>query len=225
MSTTAHILVVDDDARLRGLIKRYLVQHDLRVTEAQDAAQARKLIATLDFDLAIVDVMMPGEDGMSLTTDWAADKTVPVILLTARGDPGDRIAGLKAGADDYLAKPFEPEELLLRIQAVLRRVPSGPAPTVLMLGACEYHCDTHSLWREGAPVRLSPAETTLMKTLSAQPNTAMPRWRLAETLGEGGDRTVDVHVTRLRRKLEPDPKAPVYLRTERGVGYMLVPDA
>lgn len=224
-TSSYHILVVDDDDRLRTLIKQYLSGHGFRVTEGRDAAHARNLIETFDFDLAIVDIMMPGEDGISLTKDWAANGVLPIILLTARDGTNDRIEGLKAGADDYLPKPFEPEELVLRIKSILRRAPKAAPIAELLLGRVHYNIEQSSLWNGDTPIRLSPAEATLMGLMAQTPNIAVPRWKLAEALGEGGDRTVDVHVTRLRKKLEPNPKAPVYLRTQRGVGYVLVPDA
>jgi len=228
----AHVLVVDDDARIRDLLKRYLHRHGYLCTVARDARQARRLLESLAFDLLIVDVMMPGEDGVSLTRSLEGDLGVPVLMLTARGESGDRIAGLEAGADDYLVKPFEPRELLLRIAAILRRAvappPAAEAPRHLALGAASYDTGRGELTMAGEAVRLTTSEQALLRVLAAHRNEAVSRARLAEVLGgaEGHvqDRAVDVQITRLRRKIEADPKAPRYLQTVRGAGYMLAPD-
>jgi two-component system phosphate regulon response regulator OmpR len=186
---------------------------------------------TLDFDLAVFDVMMPGEDGFSLTR-WlrerkgAAGRT-PVLMLTARGLAEDRIEGLKLGADDYLAKPFEPEELVLRIEAILRRAQSRPVQTqsaVIQLGGCQFDPDRGELTSDGALVRLTEAEVALLRRLSRCPHEPVDRLELAKETVDPSGRAVDVQVTRLRRKIEADPKAPRYLQTVRGVGYMLAPD-
>ncbi|TVQ56272.1 MAG: response regulator [Rhodobacteraceae bacterium] len=227
-----HVLVVDDDARIRALLNRYLSRNGHRVTEAQDAAQARRLIASLSFDVMVVDVMMPGEDGLSFTRAVRPTVDTPVLMLTARGDTEDRIKGLESGADDYLAKPFEPRELLLRIAAILRRaVPrEAPpeAPKTITLGPLRYDMRRGELWRGGEPVRLTGNESALMRALSAAANTPVSRSDLvAELGGEEGpanERAVDVQITRLRRKLGDDPRAPRYLQTVRGEGYMLTPD-
>jgi two-component system, OmpR family, phosphate regulon response regulator OmpR len=227
----AHLLIVDDDERIRALLKRYLVRQGYLVTAARDAGQARRLLAGLAFDLVVLDVMMPGEDGVSLTR-WLRDAVrTPVILLTARGETGDRIAGLEAGADDYLAKPFEPRELVLRINAILRRSPQPAArgPAVLMLGRMRYEPDSGEL-RDGAtPIRLTQTEAALMRIFAARPGEVISREALVDQLGRdrGGngdqaqERAVDVQITRLRRKIEPDPRRPRYLQTVRGEGYML----
>lgn len=230
-STDRHLLVVDDDDRIRDLLKQYLSRHGFRVTVAPGGAAARSLLDTLDFDLAVFDVMMPGEDGFSLTK-WlrerkgAAGRT-PVLMLTARGLPEDRIEGLKLGADDYLGKPFEPEELLLRIEAILRRAEARPAPASsgpLSLGACRFDLERGELTRDGAPVRLTEAEVALLKRLARDPHEAVDRLELARETVDPSGRAVDVQVTRLRRKIETDPKTPRYLQTVRGVGYLLAPD-
>ena len=220
-----HLLVVDDDDRIRDLLRRYLSREGLRVTTAADAAAARRLVETLDFDLVVVDVMMPGEDGFSLTRWLRKRGPTPVLILTARGLPDDRIEGLSLGADDYLPKPFEPQELLLRIEAILRR--AGPKPTgprSVKLGDCAFDLDRGRLSRGGAPVRLTEAEARLLKTLALNAHAPVDRLDLAGDGGEGSARAVDVQVTRLRQKLENDPKNPRYLQTVRGVGYMLAPD-
>ena len=201
---------------------------------ARDAAQARRLLSGLDFDMLVMDVMMPGETGVALTRDLRQSMAVPILLLTARGETQNRIEGLEAGADDYLVKPFEPRELLLRINAILRRVPQArPAdlPKVLQLGQVRYDLDRGELWRGPDLVRLTATETILMRRLSAQPGVAMSREQLAGDIGRGleseavgQERAVDVQITRLRRKIEDDPKAPRYLQTVRGEGYMLQPE-
>jgi two-component system, OmpR family, phosphate regulon response regulator OmpR len=220
-----HVLVVDDDDRIRDLLRRFLARAGFRVTAAADAAAARRLAETLDFDLVVVDVMMPGEDGFSLTRWLRKRGPTPVLILTARGLPDDRIEGLSLGADDYLAKPFEPQELLLRIEAILRR--AGPKPTgprKVALGEFAFDLDRAELSRDGALVRLTEAEAQLLKTLAQNAHAPVDRLDLAGDGAEAGMRAVDVQVTRLRRKLEADPKNPRYLQTVRGVGYMLAPD-
>jgi two-component system phosphate regulon response regulator OmpR len=220
-----HLLVVDDDDRIRDLLRRYLTREGLRVTTAADAAAARRLVETLDFDLVVVDVMMPGEDGFSLTRWLRKRGPTPVLILTARGLPDDRIEGLSLGADDYLGKPFEPQELLLRIEAILRRAgPKPSGPRKVTLGACAFDLERGELTRDGSLIRLTEAEAQLLKTLAQNAHAAVDRLDLASDGADAGARAVDVQVTRLRRKLEADPKNPRYLQTVRGVGYMLAPD-
>ena len=240
----AHLLVVDDDERIRGLLQKFLIRNGFLVTVARDAAQARRLLAGLDFDMLVLDVMMPGEDGIALTRAIRArpgvSGGVPILLLTAKGEAANRIEGLEAGADDYLVKPFEPKELLLRINAILRRMPSvkaqAPGPKVLHLGEVRYDMERGELWHGSEPVRLTATEAQLMRVLAAQPGEPVSRERLVGDLGpaeeaedrSGGEkaqeRAVDVQITRLRRKIEADPKQPRYLQTVRGAGYMLQPD-
>jgi two-component system phosphate regulon response regulator OmpR len=226
-----HLLVVDDDDRIRELLKEYLTRKGFRVTAAPGGATARQLMETLDFDLAVFDVMMPGEDGFSLTR-WlrerrgAAGRT-PVLMLTARGLAEDRIEGLKLGADDYLAKPFEPEELLLRIEAILRRAqgrPAGASNGAISLGRCQFDLDRGELSCDGLAIRLTEAEVALLKRLARSPHEPVDRLELARETVDPSGRAVDVQVTRLRRKIETDPKTPRYLQTVRGVGYLLAPD-
>ncbi len=227
-----HLLIVDDDERIRGLLRKFLMRNGFLVTAARDAAHARRILAGLDFDLIVLDVMMPGEDGMSLTRAIRETSVTPVLLLTARGETEDRIAGLEAGADDYLAKPFEPKELLLRINAILRRMPepdkTAAVPKVLHLGPIRYDIDRGEMWQGEDPVRLTATEAQLMRIFSANPGEPITRVRLVEELGrdkgQAQERAVDVQITRLRRKIEEDPKQPRYLQTVRGAGYMLVPD-
>ena len=228
----AHILVVDDDQRIRSLLKQFLIKNGYLVTEARDAAHARKILAGLAFDLLIVDVMMPGEDGFSLTKGVRDSVESPILLLTAKGDTEDRITGLEAGADDYLPKPFEPRELLLRVAAILRRAAIVPQqdepPKTLALGDTRYDIGRGEMWRGENLVRLTSTEVALMRVFAKTPNEALSRARLVEELGgaAGGaqERAVDVQITRLRRKIETDPKNPRYLQTVRGEGYMLTPD-
>ncbi|QQA43021.1 response regulator [Pelagovum pacificum] len=228
----AHILIVDDDERIRGLLQKFLARNGFLVSSARDAAHARRLLAGLEFDLIVLDVMMPGEDGVSLCRDLRTRIVTPILLLTAKGETGDRIAGLEAGADDYLGKPFEPKELLLRINAILRRVPAAePAvvlPKVLQLGPCRYDIERGEMWRGEDLVRLTATENQLMRIFSGRPGEPLSRTTLVEELGRSGgqaqERAVDVQITRLRRKLENDPKQPRYLQTVRGAGYMLAPD-
>ena len=228
----AHLLVVDDDERIRGLLQKFLIRNGFLVTVARDASQARRLLAGLEFDLLVLDVMMPGEDGISLTRTLRQNLTVPILLLTAKGETSNRIEGFEAGADDYLIKPFEPKELLLRINAILRRVPAAkpasPAPKVLHMGPVRYDMDRGELWRGQDLIRLTSTEAALMRIFSAQPGTAMSRDKLVGDLpredSAGQERAVDVQITRLRRKIEDDPKSPRYLQTVRGEGYMLQTD-
>lgn len=236
MSEARHLLVVDDDDRIRGLLKEYLSRAGFRVTGAADAAGARRMLDSLDFDLLILDVMMPGEDGLSLTRSIRAEAgpkaDTPILMLTARGLADDRIEGLASGVDDYLSKPFEPQELLLRIEAILRRArgPRERAARKLTLGHCIFDLGRGELLQDGLLVRLTEAEGNLLRRLAQTPNVAIDRLELARGAGpipdveEGASRAVDIHVTRLRRKIEADPKNPRYLQTVRGVGYMLAPD-
>jgi two-component system phosphate regulon response regulator OmpR len=224
-----HLLVVDDDDRIRELLKEYLARAGFRVTAAAGGAPARKLIGSFDFDLAVFDVMMPGEDGFSLTR-WLREQKgpagrTPVLMLTAMGESANRIEGLKLGADDYLAKPFEPEELLLRIEAILRRAQDRPAQGgPLLLGRCQFDPDRGELTSDGEPVKLTEAEVALLRQLARTPDEPVERLELARGAGDPSGRAVDVQVTRLRRKIEADPRAPRYLQTVRGVGYRLAPD-
>jgi two-component system phosphate regulon response regulator OmpR len=222
----AHVLVVDDDLRLREVLRKYLVRNGFMVTTAEDAADARAKLKSLSFDLIVLDVMMPGESGLELTDSLRRENPVPILLLTARGEPDDRIAGLEAGADDYMSKPFEPRELVLRMNSILRRVPkpADPAPEV-RLGAWLFVPDRDELRNGDEIVRLTSTEAGLLRILSAQPGTILSREELAERVGVAGNaRTVDVQVSRLRSKIEPDPKLPRYLHTVRGEGYVLRPD-
>lgn len=232
MDQDAHLLIVDDDERIRDLLKKFLMRNGFLVTAARDAAHARRVLSGLDFDMIVMDVMMPGEDGVSLTKALRETSETPILLLTAKGETEHRIAGLEAGADDYLPKPFEPKELLLRINAILRRMPETPTeeavPKILHLGPIRYDIERGTMWRGDDMVRLTATESQLMKIFSACPGEAVSRTKLVEDLGRDRDqaqeRAVDVQITRLRRKIEENPKQPRYLQTVRGAGYMLSPD-
>lgn len=230
MTAPAHLLIVDDDERLRSLLQKFLRREGFLVTTARDAAHARRILAGLDFDLVVLDVMMPGEDGVSFCRWLRAQGGMPVVLLTAREGTADRIAGLEAGADDYLSKPFDPRELVLRINAILRRMPKAPhmGPRSLQIGPLRYDLERGELWSGEQPVRLTASEAQLMRIFAARPHEVLTRSALVEDLGQGGDpvqeRAIDVQITRLRRKLEPDPRQPRYLQTVRGEGYLLAPD-
>jgi two-component system, OmpR family, phosphate regulon response regulator OmpR len=221
----SHILVVDDDDRLRDLLKRYLSQQGHDITTAKDAATARRLLHTLAFDLIILDVMMPGETGLSLLDGLRQQRTAtPVLLLTARGDAGDRIDGLRRGADDYLSKPFEPEELALRILSILRRASPDPPVEEVRLSGQVFNVPKGELRKDGRLVRLTESETQLLTILAARAGAPVSRQELAVLASAGVERSVDVQVTRLRRKIEPNPREPVHLQTVRGVGYRLAGD-
>ncbi len=232
MTEIAHVLIVDDDARIRSLLQKFLARNGFMVTGARDAAQARRLLEGLQFDILVLDIMMPGETGLELTASLRETLSTPILLLTARGDADDRILGLEAGADDYLAKPFEPRELLLRINAILRRVPKPAArsepPRTLHLGDVRFDVGRGELWRGREMIRLTATEAMLMRIFAARANEPVSRIELVEDLGggvaEAQERAIDVQITRLRRKIETDPRAPRYLQTVRGSGYMLAPD-
>ncbi len=227
-----HLLIVDDDERIRGLLQKFLMRHGFLVSVARDTAHARRLLAGLEFDLIVMDVMMPGEDGVEMTRSLRETLATPILLLTARGETADRIAGLEAGADDYLVKPFEPKELLLRINAILRRMPEpepeNTAPKVLHLGPSRFDIERAELMQGDEMIRLTATEVQLMRIFVDSLREPVTRARLVEELGrnkgQAQERAVDVQITRLRRKLEVDPKQPRYLQTVRGEGYMLVPD-
>ena len=220
-----HILVVDDDARLRELLRDYLGVNGFNVTTAEHAAEARRKLAGIDFDLIVLDVMMPGESGFDLTEHLRATSRVPVLLLTSRGDADDRIAGLERGADDYLQKPFEPRELILRIQNILRRGGPGRAkPEPFSINGHAFDGDHGELRSDDRVIRLTASEATLLSVFAASTGTTLSRSELARRAGTNSERAVDVQITRLRRKIEPDPRNPRHLRTVWGKGYVLWPD-
>ncbi|MGH7091838.1 MAG: response regulator [Stellaceae bacterium] len=223
-----HLLVVDDDARLRELLRRYLTGEGFRVTTATNAVEARAKLQSFAFDLLIIDVMMPGEDGLDLTRSLRAVGSIPILLLTAMAEPKNRIEGLERGADDYVVKPFEPRELVLRIRNILQRAPHEPeaaAPAVLCFGGFALDLGRGELKRGEAPVRLTAAEIALLLALAKSPGRPFTREALSLEAGIAGTlRRVDVQMTRLRRKIETDPKFPRYLQTVRGTGYVLKTD-
>ena len=224
-----HLLVVEDDDRLRDRLRRYLADQGFVVTAARHAEEARAHLAAIHVDLIVLDVMMPGQDGIALTRDLRGQIRTPILLLTARGEAEDRIAGLEAGADDYLPKPFEPRELVLRIRGILRRTSgrvASPDLGPVRLGDLVFDPARTELRRGEDRIHLTGAEASLLTALVLHGGAVLSRddlTRLAQINGTG--RTVDVQVTRLRRKIEPDPRSPRYLHTVRGEGYMLRTDA
>jgi len=219
-----HLLVADDDARLRELLRRYLTDNGFRITTAADASEARSQLAGFAFDLVVLDVMMPGESGLELTQMLRSEGRVPVLLLTAMAEPEDRINGLEQGADDYLSKPFEPRELVLRIRNILQRRPNADTvPHNLRFGGCRFDVVRGELYRCGDLVHLTAAEAGLLLILAQKAGQAVSREELSLSLS-GNVRNVDVQMTRLRRKIERDPRFPRYLQTIRGTGYTLKPD-
>lgn len=218
-----HLLVVDDDSRIRTLLSRLLVENGYRVTTAASAAEARSRLEGLTFDLLVLDVMMPGESGVDLARALRKTSAVPILMLTARAETEDRITGLEAGVDDYLAKPFEPRELLLRIGSILKRALPPPQKAIesVRFGDFTFHLERGELTRDGEIVRLTERERDMLRTLAEEPGETVPRLALAGG-GATSERAVDVQVNRLRRKLERDPANPIYLQTVRGIGYRLV---
>ncbi len=233
MSTAAepaHLLVVDDDSRLRALLQRFLTEQGFRVTAAADAAAARHALASVSFDLMVLDVMMPGESGIELTESLRRDGAeVPILMLTARGAPDDRVQGFESGVDDYLAKPFDPRELALRIRTILRR--AAPLPVAehslgpVQLGPRWFDPNRAELRGPEGVVRLTGGEQALLLALARRPGDVLSREEIAHALGtpEAGERAIDVQVTRLRRKVEPDPREPRFIQTVRHRGYVLRP--
>ena len=218
-----HLLVIDDDKRIRTLLSRYLGDNGFRVTIAGNAAEARRRLSGLAFDLLIVDVMMPGEDGMALTRSLRQTMKVPILMLTARAEAESRIRGLEYGADDYLAKPFEPRELVLRINNILKH--GGPPKTPLIeqirFGPFTFNRERRELRRGSDAVHLTDRERQIMTIFAAAPGVTVARGDLVSGNNPAGERTVDVQINRLRRKIETDPANPLYLQTVRGIGYRL----
>ncbi len=222
--TEPHLLVVDDDKRLRELLRRYLSDNGFRVTTAADARDARSSLASFAFDLVVLDVMLPGENGLDLTRALRRESRIPVLLLTAMSEPEDRVNGLEQGADDYLSKPFEPRELVLRIRNVLQRRPAAdPAAREVRFGGCRLDLLRGELYRGADVVHLTTAEASLLTVLAEKAGQAVSREELSLSFS-GNVRNVDVQMTRLRRKIERDPRFPRYLQTVRGTGYTLKPD-
>ena len=219
-----HILVVDDDSRIRDLLARYLQDNGFRVTTAIDAASARACMRSLAFDLLILDWMMPLESGIDFARSLRTESQVPILMLTARAEPDQRIAGLETGVDDYLAKPFEPRELLLRVSNVLRRGGVAQSSGEVRMGEFVFHVARGELRRENETIRLTERERELLRYFAQRQGMPVSRQELAKGEDGGGERAVDVQINRLRRKIEHDPANPVYLQTVRGKGYILYPE-
>lgn len=222
----AHLLVVDDDPRLRMLLQRFLVAEGYHVSAAADVGEALAQVHRFAFDLLVLDVMLPDASGFELTQEVRRTSTIPILLLTARKEVDDRIRGLEAGADDYLVKPFEPRELALRVRRILDRVRPAPAdapPDEVRFGPFVFDRRQQALTARGVPVHLTTGERQLLATLATTPGIAYDRLQLTELADiNGGDRAVDAQVARLRRKLEDDPKQPRFVVTVRGRGYALI---
>lgn len=222
-----HLLVVDDDRRIRSLLSTFLQNEKFRVTTAENAATAREKLRGLEFDLIILDVMMPGESGTELAASLRQTNNVPILMLTARAETEHRITGLESGADDYLSKPFEPRELVLRINNILKRaqaMPPKPMVEQARIGPLVFHVKRGDLIRDDESIRLTERERDLLRIFCAQPGEIVSRLALVEDGSAGSERAVDVQINRLRRKIETDPANPVYLQTVRGVGYRLMVD-
>ncbi len=221
----AHILIVDDDHRIRDLLARYLFEAGFRVTTANDAESARASMRGLAFDVVILDVMMPGENGLDLARDLKSISNIPICMLTARADPEQRIEGLEIGVDDYIPKPFEPRELVLRLKNILKRGrgPSGPREEVKM-GEFTFHVGRGELKRNDETIKLTERERDLLRMFAQRPGMPIARHELAADESTGSERAIDVQINRLRRKIEGDPANPVYLQTVRGKGYILHTD-
>jgi two-component system phosphate regulon response regulator OmpR len=219
-----HLLVVDDDRRIRDLLSRFLAAEGYRVTTADNAAEARAKLNGLHFDLLILDVMMPGESGFDLAKSLRSSSSVPILMLTARDETAMRIEGLQIGADDYVAKPFEPRELSLRINNILKRAqPAAPAPVEsVRFGDFMFHIGRGELKRGDDSIRLTDRERDMLRVLAGSPGETVPRLSLAGNDPAANERAVDVQVNRLRRKIERDPANPLFVQTVRGIGYRLV---
>ncbi len=224
----AHVLVVDDDRRLRALLSTYLTKNGHRVTMAATSAEARAFLDGLAFDIIVLDVMMPGESGFDFAADLRRRSQVPILMLTARGDPQDRVRGLEIGVDDYLSKPFEPRELLLRIGSVLRRTRaapmSRPETAIVRFGPFTFSLERGELRAAEEIVRITEREREILRLLCANAGSSVSREALSGSGGAAQERTIDVLINRLRRKIEQDPANPAYLQTARGAGYRLIAD-
>lgn len=221
-----HILVVDDDMRIRTLLTRFLGASGFRVSAAASAPDARRQMEAMAFDLLVVDVMMPGESGLEFAEAIRQSSTVPILMLTARAETPHVIRGLEVGADDYLAKPFEPRELLLRITNILKRNPEPERPVVqtIRFGPFTFNLERGELKRENKVVRITDRERDLLRIFASRPGETVKRHEFLKVSNGGGERAVDVQINRLRRKIEEDPSNPVHLQTTRGIGYRLLVD-
>jgi two-component system phosphate regulon response regulator OmpR len=218
-----HLLVVDDDTRIRNLLMQFLTEHGFRVSVAGNSDEARRKLAGLDFDLIVLDIMMPGESGVELTKALRAEKDVPILMLTALSETDSRITGLEAGADDYLPKPFDPRELILRINNILRRGGPQPTPKVeqIVFGPYTFQIAKRELKKGGEVLKLTDREQEILAIFAERAGETIPRHELVPGDSEVGERTIDVQINRLRRKIERDPSNPIWLQTVRGIGYRL----
>ena len=218
---TFHILVVDDDDRIRELVKQYLEENNFLVTTAKDAIEAKKKIEIIKFDILVLDIMMPGESGLSLTKNLKKNNSAPIILLTAKKEIQDRIEGLELGADDYLGKPFEPKELLLRIKNILSKTRMFEIPEEVYVGNILVNLKKLNIKKNNETIKINPQEKKILEKMLGSPGRIFSREEIGKIINISKERTIDVMITRLRQKIEPQPKNPKYLQTIRGSGYVL----
>ena len=216
-----HILVVDVDDRIRELVKQYLEENNFLVTTAVDALDAKKKLEIIKFDILILDIMMPGESGLSLTKEMKKNNQTPIILLTAKGETGDRIHGLELGADDYLGKPFEPKELLLRIKNILNKIQKPLLPDEVYIGSALINLKKFDIKKNKKTIKINPQEKKVLEKMLEFPGKVFSRDDIGKMINISKERTIDVMITRLRQKIESKPKNPKYLQTIRGSGYVL----
>tara|TARA_B100001175_G_C19464500_1_gene618361 strand:+ start:693 stop:1385 length:693 start_codon:yes stop_codon:yes gene_type:complete len=221
-----HILIIDDDERLRKLLRKFLLSNQFLVTDAKNTIYAKKIMNSIIFDLVVLDIMMPGQNGLEFLNEIRKNSKIPVLMLTAMSTPENRLDGLETGADDYMTKPFEPKELLLRIQNILRRnvnsINLQKTNLDLEFGPFFFNLDTQNLYKNGMSVHLTTSEQNLLKCFAESPNKALSRDNLNKMLGSKMEiRSIDVAITRIRKKIEQDQKYPIYLQTVRGIGWML----
>ena len=216
-----HILAVDDDDRIRELVKEYLVENNFLVTTAKDAVDAKKKLEIIKFDILILDIMMPGEDGLSLTKEIKKNNSIPIILLTAKGETPDRIEGMELGADDYLGKPFEPKELLLRIKNILNKIQKPILPDEVYIGSSLVNLKKLNIKINNKTKKINPQEKKVLEKMLQSPGKVFSRDDIGKIINISKERTIDVMITRLRQKIESSPKNPKYLQTIRGSGYVL----
>ena len=218
---TFHILVVDDDDRIRELVKEYLEENNFLVTTATDVSDAKKKLSIIKFDILILDIMMPGESGLSLTKEIKKNNSTPIILLTAKGETEERIQGLELGADDYLGKPFEPKELLLRIQNILNKIKKPILPDEIYIGKAQINLKKVDIKINNKTIKINPQEKKILEKMLESPGEVFSRNDIGKIINISKERTIDVMITRLRQKIESSPKNPKYLQTIRGSGYVL----
>ena len=218
---TFHILVVDDDNRIRELVKEYLEDNNFLITTAKDSYNAKKKLEIIKFDLIVLDIMMPGQSGLSLTKEIKKDNSIPIILLTAKGEVVNRIEGLEIGADDYLGKPFEPKELLLRIKNILNKTKKTPLPNEVYIGNALVNLKKLSIKLNEKVIKINPQEKKVLEKMLESPGEVFSREEIGKIINISKERTIDVMITRLRQKIESSPKNPKYLQTIRGSGYVL----